>query len=298
MLEVVFLGTSGSVPTTERGMPAIAIKYGGDLMLWDCGEGTQRQLMRYNVGYGSISQICITHPHLDHYLGIFGLLETKRLSSPCPKKTDVYSYNLFDSEQEHNINNERYTFASFKKVRKGTLHKGNGYTISAFPVKHCRGSYGLVFQEDDMRKFHEKKAHSLGLKGRMFREIQENGEITVGGKKVELDEVTWLRPGRKIVYTGDSAPCESTIEAAKGADLLIHEGTFDSSMEAEARERNHSTVADAAWVARDAGVKRLVITHLSPRYSDTAPLKKEARVIFNNTEIAYDGLNINVSFED
>ncbi len=291
MLEVIFIGTSASIPTTERGMPAVALKYKSDLMLWDCGEGTQRQLMRYHVGYGSISQVYITHSHLDHYLGIFGLMETKRLSSPCPRHLHLYSSDLF-MEQEG-----RYPFADFSRIKEGLLHNGRGYSVNAFPVKHCTGSYGLVFRESDSRKFYEEKAHSLGLKGRMFREIQERGSISVGGKKVELDDVTWIRPGRKVVYTGDSAPCRSTIEAAKDADLLIHEATFDSSKEEEAKARNHSTAVDAAKIAKDAGVKRLILTHISPRYSEASQLTKEASEIFRNTEMAYDGMRALVPFE-
>lgn len=291
MLQLVFLGTSGSTPTTERGMPAIALKYESDLMLWDCGEGTQRQLMRYKVGYGSVSQVYVTHPHLDHYLGLFGLLETMKLSAVSPKKLEVHSSIDFD---ENNVS--RYGFASFSKMRKGTVHPGRGYSVSAFPVKHCRGSYGLVFQEDDMRKFHEEKAHSLGLKGRLFREIQEKGKVKAGGREILLDDVTWVRPGRKVVYSGDCRPSDATLEAAKGADLLVHEGTFDASRKEEAEERLHSTVEEAASLAKKAGVRRLAITHISPRYSDAKPLEEEAKRIFPDSLIAYDGLRLDIPF--
>ncbi len=286
MLEVTFIGTTGSIPTTERGMPAIAVKYESELMLWDCGEGTQRQLMKYHVGYGSINSIFITHPHLDHFLGLYGLLETLKLSSVLPKKLSVFL--SFKIEDE---NRKRYVFADFKSLKSGVLYKGKGFEVSAFPVRHCRGSHGLVFREDDRIKFHEKKAHSLGLKGRMFREIVEKGYVKAKGKKVKLDDVTWVKPGRKIVYSGDGMVGDSTIKAAKDADLLIHEGTFDSSMADEAKERRHSTVADAASAAKKAGAKKLIITHVSPRYSDeTDRLLKEARGIFKETEIAFDGM--------
>jgi len=289
MLEITILGTSGSVPTTERGMPALAIKYESDILLWDCGEGTQRQLMKYKVGYGSVSQLYITHPHLDHYLGVYGLLETLKLSSVSPKPLSVFSPQIFTGEQE-----ERYKFVKFSKMRKGVLYNTNTYQVSAFPVRHCRGSYGLVFEEAETRKFHEKKAHSLGLRGKLFKEIQKKGEVTVGGKRVKLDDVTWIRPGRRIVYSGDGRPSDNTLEAARNADVLIHEGTFDSSKKEEAEERLHCTVEEAAELAKKAKAKRLVITHISPRYSDIEVLEKEARKIFPKTELAHDGMKITV----
>ena len=281
MLRVTFLGTSGSVPTVERGMPAIALKYESELMLWDCGEGTQRQLMRYKVGYGSVGSIFVTHPHLDHYLGMFGLLETLKLSSPSPKPLRIFIPKALEIGD--------YPFATIEKVKSGELYRGNGFSISAFQVKHCRGSYGFVFNEEDKIKFHEDKAHALGLSGRMFKEIQKKGVVKTGNGEVRLEDVSWVKPGRKVVYAGDCAPDDNTIEAAKGADLLIHEATFDPSMKAEAAERQHSTSEDAARVAKSAGVKKLVLTHISPRYSDTAALLEAARAVFEATEIAEDG---------
>jgi ribonuclease Z len=286
MLRVTFIGTSASMPTTERGMPAIAIKYESELMLWDCGEGTQRQLMRYRVGYGSVNAIFITHPHLDHYLGMFGLLETLKLSSPAPKPVRVFLPRGMDVEG--------YPFAKVEKVKAGEILRGRGFSVRAFAVKHCRGSHGFVFQEDEKIKFHEEKAHSLGLQGTLFREIQKNGKVKTGSGEVRLEDVTWRMRGRKIVYAGDCAPGDATIEAAKGADLLIHEATFDSSMKDEASERMHSTAAQAAEVAKAAGVKRLALTHISPRYADTSQLLEEARAIFPESEIAEDGLAIDI----
>lgn len=286
MLRLTFLGTSGSTPTIERGMPAIAIKYESELLLWDCGEGTQRQMMRYKVGYGSVNAIFITHPHVDHYLGLFGLLETLKLSSPSPKKLRLFMPKA--------IGEPNYDFITTESVKSGEIYRGRDFSVTAFQVKHCRGAYGFVFQEDEKIKFHEEKAHSLGLQGRMFKEIQQKGSMKVGGKTIDLDDITWKRPGRKIVYSGDCFPDRHLIEAAKGADILIHEGTFDASLKEEATERQHSTVEDAARTAKEAGVKQLFITHISPRYSDVAPLIEQAKAIFPASEIAVDGLSIDV----
>jgi ribonuclease Z len=267
-------------------MPAVAIKYERELLLWDCGEGTQRQLMKYKVGFGSIDAIFITHPHLDHYLGMYGLLETLNMSSPSPKQVRLFLPRKLDAS--------RYDFAQRSNMRKGTLYKGNGFSVSAFPVKHCTGSYGLIFQEDDQLKFDEKKAHSLGMRGRQFTQIQKSGKVKTQKGTVSLEEVTWIKVGRKVVYSGDGIPDENTLEAAADADLLIHEGTFDSSMKDEAAERLHSTVADAARIAKEAKVKQLVITHISPRYADPLILEREARKIFKGASIAKDGMSIDL----
>jgi ribonuclease Z len=287
MLRITFLGTSGSIPTLERGMPSIAVKYEKELMLWDCGEGTQRQLMKYKVGYGSINAIFISHPHLDHYLGMYGLLETLRLSSPSPRPVSIFLPRAVDVRD--------YGFADVKKLRSGKLYSPPGFTVSAFPVKHCRSSYGFVFQEDDKVKFHEKKAHSLGLKGDLFRKIQEKGKVKTSKGVIRLGDVSWVKKGRKIVYTGDTLPHSNIIEKAQGADLLIHEATFDPLLKDEAEERMHSTTVDAATAAKQAQVKRLVLTHISPRYSDVEALVRDARRIFYNTEVAYDGMAIDVT---
>ncbi len=286
MLRITFLGTSGSIPTLERGMPSIALKYEKELMLWDCGEGTQRQLMKYKVGYGSINAIFISHPHLDHFLGMYGLLETLRLSSPSPKPLSLFIPKAIEPRD--------YAFVKKTNIRKGKLYSRPGFTVTAFPVKHCTGAYGFVFQEDEKIKFHEKKAHSLGLKGDMFKTIQEKGKVKTEKGTIKLADVSWVQPGRKIVYTGDTLYNSNIVEMAKDADLLIHEGTFDSSLKEDAEERMHSTAAQAATAAKKAKVKRLIITHISPRYSDIAILLEEARKVFKKTEIAYDGMAVDV----
>ena len=290
MLRITFLGTSGSVPTVERGMPAIALKYEKELLLWDCGESTQRQMMKYKAGYGSVNAIFISHSHLDHYLGIFGLLETLNLIAK-PK----YNIHLCAFEDLGKSLNERYDFIEAHALKNGVVYKGDGFVVEAFPVKHCRGAHGFIFRENDKIKFNEKKAHKLGLKGKMFTEIQKKGYVMIGKKKIKLEDVSWVKKGIKVVYSGDTSPCESLIKAAKDADLLVCEGTFDSSKKDEAKERFHSTMEDAANIAKKAKVKQLVITHISPRYADAKELKKfenDAKKIFKNTVFAYDGMKV------
>ncbi|VVB98367.1 Ribonuclease Z [uncultured archaeon] len=288
MLKATFLGTSASIPTVERGMPSIALK-GKELYLWDCGEGCQRQMMKYKVGFGSVKGVFISHLHLDHFLGIYGLIETLRLSSACSQKLPIFAPRGFEQML---IN--RWDFMDVQELKSGELLKDAEGSISAFKVKHSRESFGFIYKEHDRVKFHDEKAHKLGLKGVLFREIQEKGSVKVGRKKIELEDVTWVKPGRKIAYAGDCLPSRSTVDAAKGADLLIHEATFGKEFEKEAEERNHSTAEQAAQIAKEAGVKQLALTHISGRYRDVTELLKEARAIFPNTLVAEDGLGIEI----
>ncbi len=287
MLKATFLGTSGSTPTVERGMPALALQYEGDLFLWDAGEGTQRQMMKFGIGYGSVDAVFISHPHLDHYLGLFGLLETLTLSH-TQRTLGVFGFEDFAWIEK------KYKFVRFGRMKSGVLYDKPEYAISAFPVRHCKGSFGLVFQEKDRVKFRAEKAKAAGLRGIMFREIQQKGYVKINNKKIMLEDVTWKKKGRKIVYSGDTLPTPSLVEAAKDADLLIHEATFANDRAKEAKERFHTTMEDAAKMAKKAGVKALALMHFSPRYADVKEWEGEIRKIMPNTIFAYDGLSIEV----
>ncbi|MDO8554639.1 MAG: ribonuclease Z [Candidatus Micrarchaeota archaeon] len=292
MFSITFLGTAGSMPTPERNVPAVAIKYEGKIFLFDCGEGTQRQMMKYKVGYGSLDAVFLSHLHLDHFLGVYGLIETLHLTSPNPKPVLFFAPKQFEQ-----LLINKYPFVRIEETKKGELFRAKGFSISAFPVKHSQNSYGFVFEEEEKIKFDEKKAKSLGLKGKMFSEIQTKGSLTINGKKIKLEDITWIKPGRKVVYTGDTAPISETVKAAKDADLLIHEATFSEEKKEEAKERFHSTAMQAAEIAKKANVKKLILTHISSRYSSQEELKKlleEARSIFPNCEIAFDGQQISL----
>lgn len=299
MIKVTFLGTGGAIPSARRSMPSIALKY-DELFLWDCGEGCQREMMRCGLGYGSVKAIFITHLHLDHFLGIFGLIETIRMNTQREKLL------IFAPRGFSRIVGEispsmgwNPSFLDIREMREGELYRGRDYSILGFRVHHQkRAAFGLVFLEDDKNKFNEAKAKGLGLKGRMFREIQEKGELIVGGKKVLLSDVSRVRKGLKIVYSGDSVPLDSTIEVSSGADLLIHDSTFGEDLEGEAPERGHSTAKEAAKIAKRAKVKRLALTHISGRYNAGKQLEDEARAVFADSFVAQDGMEIEVLPED
>ncbi len=295
-LQITFLGTSASVPTPARGMPAIALKWQGKIYLFDCGEGTQRRMMQEKIGYGSLEAVFLSHLHLDHTLGMHGLIETLNLLQPVPRPIEVFAPKGLSP-----MNKRAFVTLHTIKPRGGLLFQKNDCTIRAVRVKHgdgdARYAYGFIFEEHERRKFDEKKAHEAGLRGQLFTEIQKKGSLAVNGKTIHLDDISWVQKGLKVVYSGDCAPSEALRIAAEGADILIHESTFSSDKAAEAKERNHSTAADAAQLAKDAGVKQLILTHISPRYSDEEKLKSlhtEATTIFPNTVVAHDGFVANL----
>ena len=287
MFELTVLGTSSAMPTPERSLSCIALRKDGEIFLLDCGEGSQRQMMRFGVSYMKIRAIFITHLHLDHFLGVFGLLETLRLNGRTEKLT-IYAprgaSGVFGRKE----------FLEVKEIDEKWGEDFGGFTASSFAAKHIGGAIGFVLQEPEKVRFHEEKAKSLGLKGPMFTEIQKKGKLTINGKVVKLKDVTYTSPGKKIVFSGDSAPCAPLTRAAKGADLLIHESTFGSDKIAEAKDTSHSTAEDAATCAKKAGAKKLLLTHFSGRYADTSPLVAEAKKIFPAVEAAKDGMKIEV----
>jgi ribonuclease Z len=287
MFEITVLGTSSAMPTIERGLSCVAARKDGEIFLLDCGEGSQRQMMRFGVSYMKIRAIFITHLHLDHFLGVFGLLETLRLNGRT-EKLSIYApkgaSGVFG----------RKDFLEVVEIEDGWKQDFGGFAVSAFAAKHANNSLGFVLMEHEKIRFHEEKAHSLGLKGSMFSDIQKKGSLKVNGKTIKLKDVTYSQAGKKIVFSGDSAPCAPLLRASKGADLLIHESTFGSDKAKEAKETSHSTAEDAATCAKKAGAKKLLLTHFSGRYADASPLLAEARKIFAASEAAKDGMKLEV----
>ncbi|MEM4195133.1 MAG: ribonuclease Z [Candidatus Anstonellales archaeon] len=287
---ITFLGTSGSIPSVERGMPSFALNWQGEIFLFDAGEGFQRQMMRHRVGYGSVSHVFISHLHLDHFIGLYGFIETLRLSGT--KKLFVHAPRGFEK-----LLINKWDFLEVKEIKEGEILRGKDYSISAFKVKHGGRAFGFVFEEDDRIRFDEKKAKSFGIRGKLFSEIEKKKEIVINGRKILLSEVSWVKPGRKIIYTGDTLEDERIVEHAKDADVLIHEATFLEEHKDEAEKRMHSTAAQAAKTASKANVKTLVLTHISPRYhlSDEEKFIKEAKKYFDgNVMVARDGMTIEV----
>jgi len=284
-IKIIFLGTSGSIPSKSRGLPSIAI-HAKEWLLFDCGEGTQRQMMKYNVHYGRFKSIFITHNHLDHYLGLLGLTETYNLVLPNKKipiflPKDLVNSNLFSNKKNVELN----------QLKIGLIYENSEFEISAFPVTHIKNSFGFVLIEKDRIKFDEKKAYSFGLKGKMFKEIEEKGFVKIGRKKIKLEDVGKVKRGIKIVYSGDTVYSDEVISMSKDADVLIHDSTY-LNKEDDIRHA-HSTADEAAMVAKKANVKMLILVHINPRYNGKE-LLSSAKRIFKNVVLSEDGLTIDL----
>ena len=299
-----FLGTSASRPTVERNVSSIALIREGETLMFDCGEGTQRQMMRYGISF-SLSDIFFTHMHADHILGVTGLLRTLALQGrteamnlygPAGSEKMLWRAITLGSEKQH------FPVNVFELTPETPLKRG-GYAVIPFAVEHGdRSAIGYhIAEESRLGRFNPEKAREMGIpEGPLWGSIHKGKPVTLeNGRVVEPSELVGpTRPGRRIVITGDSAPSEGTVATATGADVLVHEATFAEEELQRAVETSHSTARGAAEVAAKAGVKRLVLTHVSARYSrDTSDLEREARAVFPATVIARDGMEIDVPFE-
>ncbi|MEK0431766.1 MAG: hypothetical protein RL139_1570, partial [Gemmatimonadota bacterium] len=283
-LTLRFLGTSASRPTVERGMSSIALTREGETMLFDCGEGTQRQMMRWGVGF-TLGDIFFTHFHTDHFLGALGLLKTFALQGreePLRLWGPRGAQALF--KRAEGLGNEKLTYPlTVTEVEPGTPILRPGYVIKPFAVEHRQGAavgYALV-EQDRLGRFDPDLARELGIpEGPLWGRIHKGESVTLPDGRVIAPStlVGPTRPGRTVVITGDTRPCAATIQAAEGADLLVHEATFGDEEQARARETMHSTAREAGTVAQMAGVRTLALTHFSARYSrDPSDLGREAR---------------------
>jgi ribonuclease Z len=295
-VRVIFLGTSGSAPTKARNLPSVAIEHEGEVLLFDCGEGTQRQIMHYSVNISKINSIFLTHAHGDHIIGIAGLVRTLALN----KRTKPLKIYIPEGQEKPirsliEFDNALIGYPiEIIPIKGGLVQKGDDYTISAFRVNHTIKCYGFVFAENDKVHFIKQKADALGIKGKMFSELTKKGHAVINGKKVSLTSVTTKEKGRKIVYATDTKPCKATQEAAAGANLLIHEATYSEKYSEQATERGHATALQVAKMAKAAKVNMLALTHISARYRDPKELLDEARSVFKNTRIAEDGMKIDL----
>ena len=303
MIRVVFLGTSASVPTKSRSLPSIMVIRDGEQFLFDCGEGTQRQVVKAGLGLRKRLKVFITHMHADHVLGLAGVLMSLSLTGR-QDPLEIYGPSKLESFIEHT--KELFNFNPLfdvivHRVSEGTVYQGRGFKIVAFKVKHTAESYGYALVEDQRPgRFDSKKAEELGIpKGPLWKALQEGKTVVVGGREIRPEDVLGPpRKGLKIVYSGDTAPTREVVEASKGADLLIHEATFDDTLQDRAISELHSTAGQAASIALEANVKRLVLTHISPRYEDPSLLLSQAKKIFENTIIAEDFMSIELKWAD
>ena len=285
-------------------MPALVVTRGGESLLFECGEGTQRQMMRYGVTF-ALGDIFFTHFHGDHYLGVIGLVRTLGLqgrTEPLRLVGPRGAKKLLGEALALGV--ERQPFpVEIAEVEPGQAQQREGYELRVFDVEHGGNAIGYALVEAErLGRFDPERARALGVpEGPLWGKLQRAQAVRLDdGREVTPETIVGPpRPGRKLVYSGDTRPCASTVEAARGADLLVHEATFSEEERDRARETAHSTAKEAAEVAKAAGVRKLALTHLSARYSrDTAVLLDEARAVFAETVVAKDGLEIDIPFAD
>ncbi len=304
MFNVTFLGTAGSLPTPERNPSAILINCEGEMMLFDCGEGTQRQMMRARTGMMRLNCIFLTHLHADHILGIPGLLETLAFQgrdNPIIIAGPMHTVRLVESFKSVCYFSRNFDVQAME-LEPGDILKMKGCQVRAVSTHHSVPSLGYSLEEDiRLGRFNRDTAIALGIPpGPLFGKLQHGQVIEIDGKKIEPYQVMGpARPGRRVVYTGDTRPCKSVRIASKGADLLIHDCALANDMAEWARETKHSTATEAAEIAKSADVGQLVLTHISSRYSeDTSQLLKEAKSIFERTVVAEDLMSLTISLKD
>lgn len=302
-MQVIFLGTSGSIPTSSRNLPSILLRREGEQIMFDCGEGTQRQMIIGKIGFRKITKIFVTHMHGDHVLGLPGLMQTMALLDRS-EKLCIYGppgIRGFIEDMTKSLQfNITFPIEIYEVKNEGTICKEEDYEIKAIWADHvvpCL-AYALI-EKNRPGKFYPEKAKALGVpRGPLWGKLQRGEAIQLpDGRTINPDDVTGPpRPGRKIVYTGDTRPFNGLIELAMKADLLIHDSTLDDALAEKAREDGHSTPSQAAETARKAMVKKLVLTHISARYSNPSILLEQACKIFRNTIVAEDFLSLNITF--
>jgi ribonuclease Z len=302
IVRLTFLGTSAAQPTTTRNVSGLALKADSDLLLFDCGEGSQRQMIRFGTGF-KIPSIFFTHFHADHYLGVIGMLRTLAMlgrEQPMDLYGPAPAAELLDRAIHLGV--ERLGFPiRIHEIADGHVVRGTGYEVRAVRTDHGLDSRAWVFREDSRPgAFNVEAAVALGVTpGPAFGRLQSGDSVAVGGGQVVRPEQVLgpSRPGRHIVISGDTRPCDAMVAAAKDADLLIHESTFSDAEQERALETRHSTAREAGRIAQQAQVRRLVLTHLSSRFEqDYGVLMAEARQEYGGPlEVAADGQDIEVA---
>jgi len=300
-IEVTLLGTTAGIPTRTRNHPSIYVKYRSEnefCYLFDCGEGTQKQLLFANLNFMRINDIFITHWHADHFAGLLGIIETMNLESrkkplrifgPEADKFVGMLLGLGYASKGFDIIPE---CVDFEGTSEQKLMETDEFFISAIPVKHSIPAVAYAFVEKDRVRIDKAKAKKLGLpeKGPVYKKIKIEGETTFKDKKIKLDDIAMVEHGKRVVYSGDTLPCKNIIKLSENADLLIHdstffmEGTFDKSYK-------HANFDDVLKIAKQAKAKQIILTHISRRYQDVEDLKEKVKEN-KNVKIAKDFMKI------
>jgi ribonuclease Z len=300
-MRIFFLGTSSAVPTAKRGLSSIAITRGDQVLIFDVGEGMQRNFLQSGIGTNKKMSIFITHMHSDHVIGLLGLLQTLSLFRRS-KEVRVYGP---EELLEFITTNQRLLHFNityplhFKEIEEGIIYKSKEYSIKAAAAEHNIKAYAYTLEENPRPGiFYPNKALALGVpQGRLWHKLQHGEEVVIDGRVVKPEEVTGKkRRGRKIGISGDTRPNENLIEFFKDANVLIFDSTYGDDHATNAIENMHSTAREAASIADKANAKLLILTHFSARYDDTNVLVKQARNVHSNVIAAEDLMVIDVPY--
>ena len=293
-MRIVFLGTSSAVPTIERGLSSIALLRGAELLVFDAGEGMQRNFIKAGLGMNKKMKIFISHMHADHSLGLLGLLQTMALQGR-EKSVEIYGEPKLEEflYQNMRIINFRLTFEIIihKIEEEGLVVKDSDYQVLCCKSKHSVPSYAFCLKEFERPgAFDVKEAKRLGIpEGKLYSKLQHGQDITYEGKFIKSSHVVGpARQGRNIGISGDTRPTEKLVKFFQGCDVLVFESTYSHDKLQKAIENWHSTATEAATLAKEAEAKKLFLTHFSARYDETSVLVNEARVIHSNVEAAED----------
>jgi len=294
-IELIFLGTSAAVPSIARNHASILLRYFDELILFDCGEGTQRQIIKAGKSFMKIRKILITHYHGDHFLGLAGLLQTMSFNE---RKEPLTIYAPKGAEEFFSIikslcGNEFGFDVEVKEISSKTEIKEEKYRINFVKVEHSALTYGIIFEETRGREFVLEKALALGLKpGPLFSKLQRGESVEVNGRVIMPEEVLGEeKKGVKLVYSSDTRPCKAIEEHAKNA-FLIHDATFGEDKKDRAVETMHSTAFEAGSIAKNAEAKKLFLFHISPRYENASVLLEECKKVFENAVVAKDLMSV------
>ncbi len=299
MIIITFLGTVSGIPSLKRNHPAIALEYFTDyrdVLLFDCGEGTQKQLMKSGISFMQINKIFITHWHADHFAGLIPLIQTMNLENRKSKLT------IYGPEAERFVSDivdlgyfglrfpVKAVNVPFEGSEISVVDKTKEYQILSIPVYHSVPTVAFCFKEVDKWNLDDRKLNRLGIKrGPWLKKLKKTGKLKWKGKTIKMEDVGYVKKGLKVVYSGDTRPCENIVKISKDADLLIHDGTF---LEEDVGDKAHADVKEAAKLAKRANVKQLILTHISRRYTDLKELEEEAKKAFKNSKIAYDFMKV------
>ncbi len=299
-IELTILGTSAMVPTKERNVQALFLKYDTEGILFDCGEGTQRQMNIAGINRFSITRIFISHWHGDHVAGLVGLIQTLGKNAE-PVSIQLHGPKGTKEHMRHilacSVFDQRVHLTILEHTpRKPTpIFEAEDFCILAAPLYHTTPTLGYAFVEKDRCRINMSALRKLGVpEGPHLQQLQKGKSITYSGKKIDVDAVTEHVPGKKIVIIPDTAPCANALELAQNADLLISEATYTNEHADRAEEHLHMTAAQAAMLANQANAKKLILTHFSQRYKTMHAFEEEAKNYFPHVTCAYDFMHINL----